>query len=360
MGRILNTLEEQLINQLAEGETLKTWAEWQNWLNTQGCPFELYPPSHLSLERPFNYQKFLEASEIQMKQHPEWQARLCTPSWLQKQRIKLVPKELKKKPSPTAEGLDLDSLQTELTRLVDQIHNVQQQMGHLESGKTVARPQLAREISEAAKPASNFKTVPGLMGRPDATLMLQRELNVAVNLEKAPKKSEEEEVAPNIVPLKEAYLSFNRWLDQVEDLNLELEPFFQKPLRVPSSHEISFVQFCHRLQRESSEPEELRKALEAFERFRQNGVDLNLPETESEPEASDSETSEFRLPNDETYKNFSEWIGWLRQEGIDPADFTSQDLENLSSHQISFPQFCRRLERRLDDPEGFREKLKTG
>ena len=38
MGRILNTLEEQLINQLAEGETLKTWAEWQNWLNTQGCP----------------------------------------------------------------------------------------------------------------------------------------------------------------------------------------------------------------------------------------------------------------------------------------------------------------------------------
>ena len=63
---------------------------------------------------------------------------------------------------------------------------------------------------------------------------------------------------------------------------------------------------------------------------------------------------------DETYKNFSEWIGWLRQEGIDPADFTSQDLENLSSHQISFPQFCRRLERRLDDPEGFRVKLKTG
>ncbi len=57
--------------------------------------------------------------------------------------------------------------------------------------------------------------------------MLQRELNVAVNLEKAPKKSEEEEVEPNIVPLKEAYLSFNRWLDQVEDLNLELEPFFQ-------------------------------------------------------------------------------------------------------------------------------------
>ncbi|MEC8478564.1 MAG: hypothetical protein VXZ12_08480, partial [SAR324 cluster bacterium] len=148
--------------------------------------------------------------------------------------------------------------------------------------------------------------------------------------------------------------------DQVEDLNLELEPFFQKPLRVPSSHEISFVQFCHRLQRESSEPEELRKALEAFERFRQNGVDLNLPETEFDPEASDSGTSEFRLPNDETYKNFSEWIGWLRQEGIDPADFTSQDLENLSSHQISFPQFCRRLERRLDDPEGFREKLKTG
>ena len=147
--------------------------------------------------------------------------------------------------------------------------------------------------------------------------MLQRELNVAVNLEKAPKKSEEEEVEPNIVPLKEAYLSFNRWLDQVEDLNLELEPFFQKPLRVPSSHEISFVQFCHRLQRESSEPEELRKALEAFERFRQNGVDLNLPETEFEPEASDSGTSEFRLLMMKPTKILASGsFGFVRKESI--------------------------------------------
>ena len=109
------------------------------------------------------------------------------------------------------------------------------------------------------------------MGRPDATLMLQRELNVAVNLEKAPKKSEEEEVEPNIVPLKEAYLSFNRWLDQVEDLNLELE-LFPKTIAGSQQYEISFVQFCHRLQRESSEPEELRKALEAFESFARMGL----------------------------------------------------------------------------------------
>jgi hypothetical protein len=359
MGRILNTLEEQLKNQLSEGETLKTWGEWQSWLQAQGCPFELNRPSHLPQERPLSYQKFLEASESQLNHHPEWQARLCTPSWLQKQRIKLVPKELKKSSASLAEGLDLDSLQTELTRLVDQIHNVQQQMGHLESGTTPSKPQLAREISEAARPGARFNAVAGLMGRPDATLMLQRELNVAANLEKPLKKKEEDLTQPEIVPLNDAYLTFNRWLDQLEDIHLELDSFFKKPLRIPSSHEISFVQFCHRLERESTQPEELRQALEAFERLRQNGVDLNLPEKEFDLEESDSENPTFQLPDEDVYKNFGDWVSWLQQEGIDPVEFTSQDLGSMSSHQISFPQFCRRLERRLDDPEGFRNKLET-
>ena len=71
MGRILNTLEEQLKNQLSEGETLKTWGEWQSWLQAQGCPFELNRLSHLPQERPLSYQKFLEASESQLNNHPE-------------------------------------------------------------------------------------------------------------------------------------------------------------------------------------------------------------------------------------------------------------------------------------------------
>ena len=107
---------------------------------------------------------------------------------------------MKKKSASLAEGLDLHSLQTELTRLVDQIHNVQQQMSHLESGKTPSKPQLDREISEAARPGARFNAVAGLMVRPDATLMLQRELNAAANLEKPLKKKEEYLIQPEIVP----------------------------------------------------------------------------------------------------------------------------------------------------------------
>lgn len=359
MGRILKTLEEQLKNQVTEGESLKTWGEWQSWLNNQGCHMELTHPLNLSKERPINYQKFLEVTESQLNLAPEWQAKLCTPSWVQRHRIKLVPKELKKVSSSQTEGLDLDSLQTELTRLVDQIHMVQQQMGHLETGKKISKPQLAREISEVAQSSLQFRPVAGLMGRPDATLMLQRELKIVANFEKGPKKKEDDFIEPEIVPLKEAYLSFNRWLDQFEDIHLELSPYFQKPLRIPSSHEISFIQFCHRLKRETSNPQKLDQALQSFERVRENGVDLNLPEKKIETQRSDSENPVFQLPSEDVYKNFGEWITWLQEEGIDPKEYTSQDLEIMSSHQISFPQFCRRLERRLDDPKGFRTKLET-
>ena len=359
MGRILNTLEEQLKKQITEGETRKTWREWQSWLNNQGCPMELTHPLNLSQERPISYQKFLEVTESQLNLAPEWQAKLCTPSWVQRHRIKLVPKEFKKVSASQIEGLDLDSLQTELTRLVDQIHTVQQQMGHLETGKKISKTQLANEISEAAQASPQFRPVAGLIGRPDATLMLQRELNIVANFEKGPKKKEEDFIEPQIVPLKEAYLSFNRWLDQFEDIHLELSPFFQKPLRIHSSHEISFIQFCHRLKRETSNPQELDQALQSFERVRKNGVDLNLPEKKIETQGSDSENPVFQLPSEDVYKNFGEWISWLQEEGIDPKEYTSQDLESMSSHQISFPQFCRRLERRLDDPKGFRIKLEN-
>ena len=204
MGRILKTLEEQLKNQVTEGESLKTWGEWQSWLNNQGYSMELSHPLNISQERPISYQKFIEVTESQLNLAPEWQAKLCTPSWVQRHRIKLVPKELKKVSASQTEGLDLDSLQTELTRLVDQIHTIQKQMGHLEKGVKISKPQLASEISEAAQASPQFRPVAGLMGRPDATLMLQRELNIVANFEKGPKKKEEDFIEPEIVSLKEA------------------------------------------------------------------------------------------------------------------------------------------------------------
>ena len=47
------------------------------------------------------------------------------------------------------------------------------------------------------------------------------------------KKKEEDLPPPEIVPLNEAYLAFNRWLDQLEDIHLELDSFFQKGLVPP-------------------------------------------------------------------------------------------------------------------------------
>ena len=146
MGKILNTLETQLKDLLLEGETLKTWPEWCRWLESQGCPFQLKRPVHLPEDHMMNYQTMLGACESQMTSHPEWQARLCTPSWLQRQRIKLVPSVLKKG-GRVPEGNDLKALNTELSRLVDQIHSLQDEMENLEPSSASGKLSLAREIS---------------------------------------------------------------------------------------------------------------------------------------------------------------------------------------------------------------------
>ena len=68
---------------------------------------------------------------------------------------------------------------------------------------------------------------------------------------------------------------------------------------------------------------------------------------------------DFKMPEDNIYHNFPEWLEWLGESGLDISQFTSEDLSSISSHSISFPQFCRRLERRLDDPEGFKKQLEN-
>ena len=62
-------------------------------------------------------------------------------------------------------------------------------------------------------------------------------------------------------------------------------------------------------------------------------------------------------PKVEEYQSFQLWLDWLKSQEVDPQDFTQASLEPRSSHRISFPQFCRRLERQLDDVEGFRKAV---
>ena len=112
----------------------------------------------------------------------------------------------------------------------------------------------------------------------------------------------------------------------------------------------------HRLGRRVEDPErqvQMERYFKTFERMRRQGVDVNLPE----PALSEPKKEGFEAPSDSEYRDFNSWLVWLRDQGYDPSEFASQSLEVPSSHRISFPQFCRRLERRLDQPEAFRQKL---
>ncbi len=362
MGKILSTLEEQLKNQWLEGETLKIWEDWRGWLQDRGCPYQLQRPPHLPDNRPFNYQTFLKACESQMVSHPEWQARLCTPSWLQRHHIKLVPEALKKK-TGGGPGVDLTTLQADLTRLVDQIHSIQQQMGHLEGSPAPSVPSLAKEISAATQSTAGLNAKISLLAKPDAARLLERELRLAGkspgHFEKASAKEEQEPAIPKIVPLKDAYLTFNRWCEQFEDINLMLGKHVNGPLRVAGSHEISYVQFCHRLRRLAQNAAGLEHDLEAFARLRKNGVNVNLHSMQPAETANEEGTKPraFTLPPQDEYRGFNAWLDWLKTQGIETERFSNEDLSVESSHQISFVQFCRRLERRLEQPEEFRREL---
>ena len=81
---------------------------------------------------------------------------------------------------------------------------------------------------------------------------------------------------PEIVSLKEAYLSFNRWCDQFDEVHLDLQEFVNGTLRVPSSHQISFQQFSHRVLKNAKELKELEHVMESFSRLRSGGVDIKM------------------------------------------------------------------------------------
>ena len=119
-------------------------------------------------------------------------------------------------------------------------------------------------------------------GRPDLARTLERELQLhskgqnSKNLSKL--KDGKEMNEPEIVPLKEAYLSFNQWCDQFEEVHLDLQEFVDGPLKVTGSHQISFQQFSHRILKKALETKELQHLLESFSRLRSGGVDKNLEE----------------------------------------------------------------------------------
>ncbi|MEC7192362.1 MAG: hypothetical protein VXW13_02590, partial [SAR324 cluster bacterium] len=175
-------------------------------------------------------------------------------------------------------------------------------------------------------------------------------------------------------PLDEAYLSFNEWCDHLYSIGLNVQELSAENLRVESSRPISFLQFSHRLERRVTPTDRLHDLLETFRLHYRTGFSPAPPTTKmpgltpdatevAEEEAFEltqeiNETSTgFQLPPEDLYQDYNSWLEWLIDQNLDPRVYSSQDLQVESSHRISFPQFRRRLERKLDDPETFRNLL---
>jgi len=297
MSSILDTLEERLLRFLLEQETKKTWEDWLQWLADLDCPLEFEKPLQIP-NRPFSFQTLLDSCEQQLRQHPDWQARLTTPAWLKRQQIAVIPKVLKGGENKTPGITEISGLQTELTRMIDQIHTVQHRIVNLETGFAQGSESPAAQTTSKLIPVKPevpaALSVSGLsdpLGRPDLARTLERELQIQSKIPNvkgsAVTKSDTDIPEPEIVKLKDAYLSYNRWCDQFDEVHLDLQEFVKETLRVTSSHQISFQQFRYRILRNAKEVKQLESVLESFSRLRSAGVDINLAETESTRESSE-------------------------------------------------------------------------
>ena len=296
MSSIIDALEERLLQFLLEQETKKTWEDWLQWLADLDCPLEFEKPLQIP-NRPFSFQTWLNACDQQLNQHPDWQARLTTPVWLKRQQITVIPKVLKGGENKTPGITEISGLQTELTRMIDQIHTVQQRIANLETGSAQRSESPAAQTESKLIPAT--PEVPaGLsdpLGRPDLARTLERELQMHSKIPNAKgsagTKSETDIPEPEIVKLKDAYLSYNRWCDQFDEVHLDLQEFVKESLRVASSHQISFQQFRYRILKNAKEVKQLESVMESFSRLRSSGIDINLAETESTRESSEADSN---------------------------------------------------------------------
>ena len=298
MASINDALEERLLEYLLEQETKKKWEEWLQWLTDLDCPLSFEKPLNIP-NRPFSLQTWLAATEQQLNQHPEWQARLSTPAWLKRQQITVMPKVLKIGGNQFPGIAEIGGLNSELARLIDQIHTVQQRITHLETNATKSTLNPGTQSASQQIPVASVPNVTlpvsGLsdpLGRPDLARTLERELqmlNKGGNTKgSANSKSGDVSHEPEIVSLKEAYLSYNRWCDQFEEVHLDLQEFVKETLRVTNSHKISFQQFSHRILKNAKVVKELERVLESFSRLRSGGVNINMEETQSTLENSNS------------------------------------------------------------------------
>ena len=300
MPNMLDALEERLQQYMLEQETKKTWDGWIQWLAEIDCPITFEKPLQIP-NRPFSFQTWLTSCEQQLNQYPEWQARLITPAWLMRQQIKVFPNIIQSGDKKALEATELISLQTELTRMVDQIHTVQQRISHLETGASMPSVHLTHQnaseqipsiaVSKSTLPASGLSDP---LGRPDLARTLEREMQMASKGKSIKGStipgSDPDAAEPKLVSLKEAYLTYNNWCDQFDDVHLDLQEFVNGELRVKGSHKISFKQFKHRLLKNAIDGKHLEGVLESFARLRSSGIEINFSKNEQKEDGSEPDS----------------------------------------------------------------------
>ena len=292
---MLDALEERLQQFLLEQETKKTWDDWIKWLAEIDCPIKFEKPLQIP-NRPFSFQTWLASCEKQLNHFPEWQARLSTPAWLKRQQITVLPNFVHSGGKKALEATELSGLQAELTRMVDQIHTVQQRISYLETGFSRSSTQPINQTASQQIPSmtvpSNSLPASGLsdpLGRPDLARTLEREMQMASIKNSDSPDPNSDLTEPEIVPLKEAYLTYNYWCNQFEDVHLDLQEFVNGDLRVKGSHKISFKQFKHRLLKQAIDVKQLENVFESFARLRSSGIDINLSENGQKEHDSESD-----------------------------------------------------------------------
>ena len=297
MPNVLDALEERLQQFLLEQETKKTWDDWIKWLAEIDCPIKFEKPLQIP-NRPFSFQTWLASCEKQLNNFPEWQARLSTPAWLKRQQITVLPNVVHSGGKRALEATELSGLQAELTRMVDQIHTVQQRISYLETGFSKSSTQPINQTASQQIPSmtvpSNSLPASGLsdpLGRPDLARTLEREMQMASTKNSDSPGSDSDLTEPEIVPLKEAYLTYNYWCDQFDDVHLDLQEFVNGDLRVKGSHKISFKQFKHRLLKKALDVKQLENVFESFARLRSSGIDINLSENGQKEHDSESDSA---------------------------------------------------------------------
>ena len=393
--KALDQLEKRLIEHWQRKESRKTWQDWIKWLEQIQCPLRVDRPEKVSPEDRINYQTFLHFCETALARLPDWESKLTTPNWVEAHSLCLLPTDWTSPHLASSQSTagqpeqhkylteeDLAGTHQALLRLAEEVDKVKGRLEQIER-QSIQQPRRVPMPSPPLPGGSPLKQPPpqpspSPPSNPMMSQTLENELRFRPPPELRPKtyvpESFDENNALPARPLDEAYLSFNEWCDHLYSIGLNVQELSAENLRVESSRPISFLQFSHRLERRVASTDRLHDLLETFRLHYRTGFSPAPPTTKMPgltpdvPEIEEDEGFEltqeinetstgFQLPPEDLYQDYNSWLEWLIDQNLDPRVYSSQDLQVESSHRISFPQFRRRLERKLDDPETFRNLL---